>query len=191
MAAQWRVGSGTGAALSFPANAAEIEAIAKSFEQPPKDPRFQITWSPGPKLHIRIDAADGQNHLNNQQLTLELLSPESSTRATHVIPQTAPGRYEVFIDSPTSPTFASILHQSRLVDRIALPARYPPEFAAIGNDEEGMQELAARTGGAVIPPTHTRALNFDFPSEHVPLTSWLSLAAAFAIASGLVAWRLR
>jgi hypothetical protein len=77
------------------------------------------------------------------------------------------------------------------LDRIALAARYPPEFAAIGNDEEAIRDLAARTGGAVIDPMQTRPIRFDFPREERPLTSWLALAAGLAIASGLVLWRLR
>jgi hypothetical protein len=97
----------------------------------------------------------------------------------------------VTVDSPTAASFASIHHGGSILDRIALAGRYPPEFAAIGNDENALRELAVRTGGAVIDPTQTRRIRFDFPREERPLSSWLALAAALAIASGLVVWRLR
>jgi len=185
LAAQWHFGSGTVAAFSFPANTDEIESLSKLIAQPPRDPRFQITWTQGPQLTVRIDATDGQKYLNNENLILQVM------QRSFPIPQTAPGRYELAIDAPTQTTFATILHESRILDRISLPGRYPPEFDAIGNDERAMKELAFRTGGAVISPTDNRSIQFDFPRRHLPLSSALATAAALSIALGLILRRLR
>jgi hypothetical protein len=192
LAAQWHFGSGAVAAFSFPADATEIESLSKLVAQPPRDPRFQVNWTQGSTLHIRIDAADGQKFLNNEILTLVLVqdAPTPSPK-TFTIPQTSPGRYEISLPAPIIPTFASIHHNAQLLERISLPGRYPPEFDAIGNDTEAMQKLASSTGGAVINPTDNRPIDFNFPRKHLPLSTTLSLLAALFIASGLILWRLR
>jgi hypothetical protein len=54
-----------------------------------------------------------------------------------------------------------------------------------------MKSLASATNGAVIPPTDSRPIHFNFPRNQLPLSSWLAVAAALFIASGLILWRLR
>ncbi|HEV8291998.1 MAG TPA: hypothetical protein VGP94_08730, partial [Tepidisphaeraceae bacterium] len=187
-----RFGTGTVAAFSFPASATEIESLTKLVAQPPRDPRFQITWSQGPTLHVRIDASDGKEYVNSEALALVLLDDAPNAKASiHQIPQTGPGRYEISLPAPTTPTFASIHHGKQLLDRISLPGRYPLEFDSIGNDTDAMQKLASMTGGAVINPTDNRPIAFNFARKHLPLSTWVSLAAALFIASGLILWRLR
>src|SRR6185436_14790063 len=73
MAAQWRFGGGSVAAFAFAMNAAEVEAVSKLIAQPPRDPRFAITWTQGAMLRVRIDAADGQKYLNGESITLALI----------------------------------------------------------------------------------------------------------------------
>ncbi|HEV8603993.1 MAG TPA: hypothetical protein VGQ99_01430, partial [Tepidisphaeraceae bacterium] len=104
---------------------------------------------------------------------------------------TSPGRYELSLPAPTTPTFATILHHTQLLDRLSLPARYAPEFDSLGNDDQAMKSLASATNGAVIPPTDSRPIHFNFPRNQLPLSSWLAVAAALFIASGLILWRLR
>ena len=192
LAAKWQFGSGTVAAFSFPANTAEIESLTKLIAQPPRDPRFQVSWTQGPILHVRVDAADGKENLNNEALSLRLVDDATNPKPFVVqIPQTAPGRYEFSLPAPSNPTFASIQRGRQLLDRISLPGRYPAEFDAVGNDNEAMQKLASSTGGAVINPTDNRPINFNFHPRQRALSSWLATAAVLAIAAGLVLWRLR
>jgi hypothetical protein len=192
MAAQWRYGSGTVAAFSFPASAAEIQALGKLIAQPPRDPRFAITWTQGAMLRVGIDAAEGQKYLNGEALVLTLIDDSSNTAPkTFSIPQSSPGRYEISIPAPTTPTFASVHHNTQLIDRIALAGRYPAEFEAIGNDSQAMQKLASRTGGGVINPTDNRPIDFDFPRRNLPLSSWLATVAFLMIGIALILWRLR
>ena len=192
LAGKWQFGSGTVAAFSFPAHANEIELLSKSIAQPPRDPRFQITWTQGPILQVRVDAADGKEFLNNEALSLWLVDDAPNPKPFVVqIPQSAPGRYEFSLPAPTNPNFASVQRGHQVLDRISLPGRYPAEFDAIGNDIDAMNKLASATGGAVINPTDNRPIAFNFPREHLPLSTWLSLAAALFIASGLILWRLR
>jgi hypothetical protein len=180
------------AAFSFAASGAEVEALAKLIAQPPRDPRFQITWRQGASLRVRIDAADGPNLLNNEPLTLTLLedAPNAVAKVLQVS-QIAPGRYELSVAAPTVPTFASIHHNGQILDRVSLPRRYAPEFEAIGNDSDAMEKLASRTGGAVINPTDNRPIAFNFPRRRLPLSSWLATAAFVSIGLGLILWRLR
>ena len=49
------------------------------------------------------------------------------------------------------------------MDRIAVAGRYAPEFDAIGNDRSAMNQLARRTGGAVIDPAQTSPSSFIGP----------------------------
>jgi hypothetical protein len=192
LAAQWRFGGGTVAAFSFAASAAEVEALAKLIAEPPRDPRFTVSWTQGAMLHVRIDAADGQKYLNGELITLALVedSPNASPKS-FPIPQTSPGRYEISLPAPTMPTFASVYHNGRVLDRIALALRYAAEFEAIGNDAEAMQKLAASTGGAIINPTDNRPIDFNFPRRELPLSSWLATAAFLCVGIGLILWRLR
>ncbi|HEV8606025.1 MAG TPA: vWA domain-containing protein, partial [Tepidisphaeraceae bacterium] len=105
LAAQWNFGSGIVTAFSFSANTTEIESLSKLIAQPPRDPRFQITWTPGPTLHIRIDATDNQTYLNNEPLTLTLLDDSPiPKREIKNIPQTSPGPYELSHPAPTTQT---------------------------------------------------------------------------------------
>ena len=125
-------------------------------------------------------------YLNNQALSLVLLEDVPNARAlVHQVPQTAPGRYELSLAAPTTPTFASIHHGKQVLDRISLPGRYPAEFEAIGNDTEAMHKLAESTGGAVINPTDNRPIDFNFPRKQLSLSTWLAVAASLCIA---LAW---
>ncbi|HEX2973338.1 MAG TPA: VWA domain-containing protein [Tepidisphaeraceae bacterium] len=193
LAARWKVGSGEVLAAAFPASTAEAEAFAKLIAQPPKDPRFQVTWDTGPDLRVTIDALDGTTFLNGLALQLELSSapPTAITSQQSPIPQTAPGRYQLSIASPRQPAFAAVRHAGRILDRTAVAGRYAPEFNTIGNNRVAMQELAHRTGGAVIPPSQTKPIDFHWPRRDVPLTSYLSALGALFLAAGFLHWRLR
>ena len=192
MVGRWRVGAGEVVAVAFGANPREVEQIANLVAQPPRDPRFRIIWETGTDLRVTIDAVDGNTYLNglSLELTISSATPAPSTPSLLPIPQTGPGRYDLAVESPREPAFAAVRQGNRVLDRTAVPGRYAREFDAIGNNVEAMNELTRRSGGRVIPPTQTKAIEFDWPSRDVPLTSWLATAGAILIAGGLLRWRL-
>ncbi|MCY2955007.1 MAG: VWA domain-containing protein [Planctomycetota bacterium] len=192
MAGRWRVGAGEVVAVAFGANPAEVEQIANLVAQPPRDPRFRINWETGTDLRVTIDAVDGNTYLNGLSLELGISAPPPAASTPRVlpIPQTGPGRYALAVESPREPAFAAVRQGNRVLDRTAVAGRYAREFDAIGNNVEAMKELARRSGGRMIPPTQTKAIEFDWPTRDVPLTSWLATAGAMLIAGGLLRWRL-
>jgi hypothetical protein len=190
MSARWTVGAGEVIACAFTPTATEIESMSKLIARPPRDPRYAVTWDAGPRLVVRVDAAEHGKYLNGEQLRLELTDEDAAAKSsTHDIPQTAPGRYELSLPAPRSRTFATLRRGDQVIDRIALPARYAPEFDHIGNDYDAMRALATRTGGQVIDRSWTKPLEFKFPRRDLDLAPWLALAAALTLALGLARWR--
>jgi len=135
---------------------------------------------------------DAAHYLNGSDLHLQLARDlEDITAAASIqIPQTAPGEYEIDIDAPRSATFAAVQSNKELLERIAIAGRYAPEFDAIGNDQAAMQQLADRTGGKVILPNQTYAIDFPRPRRPVNLTPLLAMLGAAFIALAIVLWRI-
>lgn len=192
-AATWRVGSGVVAATAFSPAPPEVDAIAALVRQPPRDPRFKVSHSITSMLGIQVDAADPQRPLNDLPITLSLVDESQPLRPVQITPfsQIAPGRYEIAIPAPRSPSLAVIRAQDQLIDRFAIAGRYPPEFDSIGNNRQAMNDLAASSGGAVIEPSQTTPIDFNWPPRQVSLVSLCSIAAAALIALGLIVWKLR
>jgi hypothetical protein len=192
LGARWTIGAeGMVAAFGFSPTPAELDAIATRLARPPRDPRFTVTWDAGAKLRVRVDATTStasNANANGLALRLELTPPDGKS-TTHDIPQTAPGRYEIRLPAPRTPTFAAV-RSDHLIDRAALPGRYAPEFDAIGNDYDAMRRLATQTGGRVIDPAWTKPLDIRFPTRGVALTMWLALAAGLLLAAALARWRI-
>jgi hypothetical protein len=184
IAARWHVGEGQVAAVAYPAEASEVEALATSVARPPRDPKYKLRWDAGPKLTITLDATDGATNLNDLDVTL---SPGDA--ATVPLPQIAPGKYEISLPAPRSPLLAAVRVGKQVVDRFAVAGRYAPEFDGIGNDHDAMNRLAQLSGGAVIPPSQTTPIAFNWPRRMVSLTPLLSTAGAALIAMGLVLWK--
>jgi hypothetical protein len=190
LAARWSAGGGEVVALAFAPTPAEVEAISTRIARPPRDPRFGVTWDPASRLTVRVDAANGAKYLNGMRLRVELAPADQTGKPLAAdVPQVAPGQYEASLDAPRAPSFATLLHDGRVLDRIAVAGRYTPEFDAIGNDHDAMAALAQQTGGALIDRASTRRIDLPFPRRELPLGPWLALAAAAALAIGLARWR--
>jgi von Willebrand factor type A domain len=191
MAARWQLGLGRVAAIAYPADVNVIKRVAHIIAQPPRDPRFSVTWQSGPMLHVMVDAIDKGSYLNGEHLQLDL--SDLSTTPTHVestpIAQTAPGRYEADVPSPRTPVIATVRDGPRVLERIAVAGRYPPEFEAIGNDRAKLLALARRTGGGLIDPASNAPIDFHWPVRERSLTSLLATLGAAFIAWGLIRWK--
>jgi hypothetical protein len=199
LGAWWQVGAGRVAALAFDPNIAELEAAAKMAARTPRDPQFSVTWQTGgPRLRVGVDASaeagSGNASGNGLQLVLELLIDGAQSR--QAIGQTAPGRYEVSIESPQRRGFAAVRllgggepGAGQVLDRVALPGRYAPEFESIGNDYAAMGEFSRRSGGEVIDSLRTKAIDVRWPRREVDLSAVLAVAGAGMLAAGVARWR--
>jgi hypothetical protein len=76
---------------------------------------------------------------------------------------------------------------NRIIDRIALPGRHKAEFDRIGLDRAKLLELAQRSGGAVIEPDETTALNLPRKTASHDLTRAAGCISAVAVLLGLLA----
>jgi hypothetical protein len=113
-----------------------------------------------------------------------------------VIPQVAPGRYEVKFEAPGRGMLAAVglvedgrQDDARVIDRAVIPGRYAPEFERLGNDYGSMRELARRSGGDVIDSLHSGPIAIDWPRRLVDLSAWLAGLGAVMLALGLARWR--
>jgi hypothetical protein len=169
-----------------------MEQLATLVTQLPRDPRFTVTWQIGANLGVSVDAVDGKTYLNDLPVSLRLIptSPTGS-RQEEDVPQVEPGRYALQVSSFREPLFAEVAVRGRVIDRIVVAGRYPPEFEAIGNDHAAMRTLAERTGGEVITPANHRPIDFNWPRREVPLSSWFAGMGALLAAVALIFWRLR
>jgi len=193
LAATWRVGEGAVLATAFDAGPDAAAAFVKQVARPPHDPRFRVTWDTGPQLRVTVDAFDGQNYLNGENLTLveQEQTPGASAPVTYPVPQTGPGRYELSTPAPRIASIATLRARDAAVDQIAVAGRYAPEFDAVGNDRSAMNEFARRTSGAVIEPRRTQPIDFHWPAQRIPLAPVLGAIGALFVALGLGYWRLK
>src|SRR5205823_14124517 len=116
----------------------------------------------------------------------EIRSADESAVMTQNVPQSGPGRYELAVDAPRAPAFASLRVDGKMVDQIAVAGRYPQEFKEIGNDRVAMRELARRTGGEVIEPRREKPIDFRWPRRDVGMGTWLAAAGAGVLMVGLL-----
>jgi hypothetical protein len=188
-AAHWQLGAGSVVAFGFVADSREIRASSVTFARPPRDPRFAISRDEGANLHIAIDAIDNGKFLNG--LAVQLIMREESNASPANVPfvQTAPGRYELTAPAPHTSKLATIMLDSRVIDRFALAGRYDREFDAIGNDRDAMRELARRTGGRVVEPADTQPLKLVGAARRIALASEFAFVGVAMIALGLIHWR--
>jgi hypothetical protein len=187
------VGSGIAAALSPDVDRGI--ALAKLVANPPRDPRFAVSWEQADRLGVTLDAIDNGSYLDGLRPTLEIEmqnAPTSDSGSQGIsIPQTGPGRYSLSLPAPRQASIATVRVGPQWIDRISVAARYAPEFDAVGNDHAAMAKLAAISGGAVIEPGDHHAIDFHWPAREVEIGSWLSVAGAILVAVALGVWRVR
>jgi hypothetical protein len=198
--AAWNVGSGAVISAAFTPPSSLAEALADRVATPPRDPRFRVTYDAARELRVTVDAIDnraprdtgarGGGYLNGLTPRLEISLDAARSNDAIVIPQTAPGRYEIAVPAPPRPSFVAVRINGRVIDRFAVAGRYTPEFETIGNDRSAMDALASATGGGVIEPSQTTPINFGWPTRAVSLTGYLAAAGATLIGAGLVRWRM-
>jgi hypothetical protein len=185
----WSIGTGRVISVATSLDLADANTIAEHFAQLPTDPRIKVTWDQGTTLRVRVDAAENGSFMNNLTPALSLIDSSSGTREHHIIPQTAPGRYEIALPAPMQPALATITVDNRLIARAAVAGHYPREFYPVGNDRRAMRELAGMSGGEVIEPSDNGPIDFHWPTRTVSLAPWLAIAGVISIAGALVAWR--
>jgi hypothetical protein len=187
LAARWQYGSGQVIAAAFSPTADESAKLASMSAQPARDPRLKVTWELDARIRVRVDAEDGGRSINGLKLSLELAGDGIAKSTT--LAQISPGRYEAEIPAPRASALATVRLDGKVVDRAALPARYAPEFDAIGNDHEKMKQLADLTGGKIVPPNYQREIEFSWPQRETSLAPWLALLGAALLGVGLIAWQ--
>ncbi|MGD1277627.1 MAG: vWA domain-containing protein [Tepidisphaeraceae bacterium] len=187
MAAQWRLGRGTVTAVAFAPTLDQAQGLAQLIALQPRDSRFAVTWLTQRNLSVTVDAIDNGSILNNLKFSLQISGAQPEQ--TLDLPQVAPGRYALSLEAPRQAAVATLRGGGRIVDRIAVPARYSAEFDEVGNNHETMRQLAARTSGAVIWPGDHRRIDFHWPPRDLPLRSYLAGIGAALIAAALVRWR--
>jgi hypothetical protein len=185
----WSIGAGRVISVATSLDVADANAIAEHFAQLPTDPRIKVTWDQGTTLHVQIDGAENGSFMNNLTPALSLIDSSSGARERHLIPQTAPGQYEIAVPAPTQPALATITVDNRTVARAAVAGHYPREFYPVGNDRRAMRELAGMSGGEVIEPSDNGPIDFHWPTRTVSLAPWLAIAGVISIAGALVVWR--
>jgi hypothetical protein len=156
VAARWNVGLGKVTTLAFQAANSVLDAVAAKNARLPRDPRFSIQVDAD---EIELRAQDDAGPMNI--LPLSLLIEENPVP----LEQTGPGRYSAPIDRTNSPRIASVRLGGALLDTFLIPARYPPEFEAIGMNLPNLDALARSSNGRVIEPSELRTLSASLPAR--------------------------
>ena len=185
LGARWRVGLGMVGSFAFAPSVDEATSIAKRLSQPPRDPRFKVSWDLGAKIKVSVDAADEKGYLNGLKFFLKL-----GERDVIPLNQAGPGLYSVEIPAVRSPMLATVQLDGHVIDRQVVAGRYAPEFEAIGDDDAALAELAARTGGKVIGPNQHTPIDFAWAAQMRRLDSYLAAAGAALLAVGIILSRM-
>jgi hypothetical protein len=190
--AAWNIGTGAALSAAFMPAASVVELLAEVVAAPPRDPRFTVTWDTGSNPRVILDARENGRFMNDLHPRLSLVRDRSLLDVARSLVQTAPGRYELAFGSSTHASLARLLVDDRMIDRIAVPGRYLPEFDAVGNDRAALRLLAERSGGRMIEPSDTQPIVFP---KHVnsarSLVTALAVAGAVLLCAALVLWKLR
>jgi hypothetical protein len=181
LAALQRAGLGTVVAMACTPNASEVAAITQTVLHPPRDPRLKITWECGRSVRVIVDAVAQSSFLNACRFSVNL-----PNRPPVPLDQVGPGEYAAEFPSPREPVIATLQLAGNVVDRRSIPGTYPAEFDHIGNHDAALGEIARRTGGRVIAPTDHQPIDFGWPAQRYPITSYLAAAGAACLAAGII-----
>jgi hypothetical protein len=178
--AAWNFGSGKCAAAAYQPGADVVNALDKFVAMPPRNPRFEVSWTIGPEIRVTVRAREDGKYLNGLALQL------TTANSTKEIPQTGPGQYELTVDRPRRPEIFVIQSDQRIIDRRAVAATYAPEFDQIGINRAQLAELARRTGGQMIEAEDRRRIALPETSRPIPLIAPLAIVGAALLAAGLL-----
>lgn len=118
-------------------------------------PHFRVsTIQDGHDLILAVDAFNNGATVNLTQTTGRLRTPSGAT-VDLVLPQTAPGRYEVRLAAPEAGAYGLDLRQTRpgggVADANGFSVPYPAELRGPTVGDSILGSLADRTGGRVLP----------------------------------------
>ncbi|MFN8516485.1 MAG: VWA domain-containing protein [Chloroflexia bacterium] len=118
-------------------------------------PYFRVsTIQDGHDLILAVDAFDNGATVNLTQTNARLRTPSGQT-VDLVLPQTAPGRYEVRLVAPQAGSYGLDLRQPRasggVADANGFAVPYPAELRGPTVGDSILGSLADRTGGRVLP----------------------------------------
>lgn len=141
------------------------ETLAPSFE-----------WRDG-KARITVDALDrDERFVNHLDLRATVLGPRGEPRAIE-LPQVAPGRYRGdFEAQPGERYYVNLRGRAGEVEvgpetfGLALP--YSTEYAGLGVDLEGLSDIAAATGGRLVPLSNASLDAIQAPPAAGPGPRW-------------------
>jgi hypothetical protein len=204
--ARWQAGLGRNVCLAAPLGGGSNAALLRSSEltrllaaavtwtaRPAGDPRFAgVARRDGPRLHIRVDARDGDGPMNGLSLSARVRAAPATAEPVRSVAlrQVAPGRYEGGVATGSGPVGLVVYSGARAVWQAGLGAAAPPEYAAIGADWPGLRRLAEHTGGRIVSPARAAealtAMGRSWRAgAFVALWPWI-LAAA--VAAMLIEW---
>ena len=137
-------------------------------------PRFD--WEEG-YARITVDALDqDERFVNHIALQASVLGPRGETEAIE-LPQSAPGRYRgEFAAQPGERYYVNLRGRAGEVEvgpetfGLALP--YSSEYAGLGVDLEGLRDIAAATGGRLLPLSNASLSAIAAPPASGPGPRW-------------------
>lgn len=181
VAANWSVGAGRVIAAALRPTPVELAALERVFAAEPRDPRFALRWETSRLVRLWLEVDDATPPTS---AVLRLIDGTG----TRDIParRDADGRFAWAVDAPASASAAVVIVDGAVVDRAALPARYPAEFDEIGVDLEALRRLAEGSGGAVVGAEQRAPIALPSRTARRSLTPWACAAGAALILAGLL-----
>jgi len=164
--------------------------VVKRTTRPPEDPNRQVGVKiEGNRARITLDAQTGveaseRRYLNFLPTTATIVDPRGQEHEL-VLPQVAPGRYEMTYPVEDDGIYSLQVAQNEADGSVVNQSSgfvvpYSPEYRAAGTDEQFLETLAKRSGGRLISEPE-QAFIHDLPAVGAPRPLWPWLLALVAI----------
>ena len=135
--------------------------LVRSVARPPMSTQFDLTVSQrGDKGHLLVEAVDQNSGFADfLEVSGKVVGPNGSKEPidAHLV-QTGPGRYESDFDMPDVGSYVAVMqYRSPTGEQGSLPVggiaqNASPETRDLHSNDALMADIAARTGGRVLPP---------------------------------------